>query len=135
VASFLVEDGYGRFLSRTNNSVAPTIDPTNNARHTIASPASNRIAKTATAQEPAMIHNAMTIDREASAVFAGAIEDGVGSAAGSCLVALGGCLDRAEPKMNDRIKRLFIASSPKLNAKEVQRDQAGTKAAVAVSVP
>jgi hypothetical protein len=26
MASFLVEDGYGRFLSRTNNSVTPTIE-------------------------------------------------------------------------------------------------------------
>jgi hypothetical protein len=48
-----------------------------------------------------MIHNAITIDREASAVFAGA--------AGSRLVAVGGV--RAEPRMNDRIKRLFRASS------------------------
>jgi hypothetical protein len=50
MATFLVEDGYGRFLSRTNNSVAPTIDPTSNARHTIASPASNRTARMAAAQ-------------------------------------------------------------------------------------
>ena len=49
-----------------------------------------------------MIHNAMMIDRAASAVFAGAV--------GSGLVAVEGCLDRPEPIMNDRIKRLFKAS-------------------------
>jgi hypothetical protein len=82
-----------------------------------------------------MIHNGMTTDWEASAVFAGAIEDALGSAAGSGLVALGGCLDRAPPRMNDKSRRLFTASTFKREAKEVQRDQAGTKAAVSVSVP
>jgi hypothetical protein len=40
--------------------VAPTIDPASNARHTIASPAWNRIARIATAQDAATIHSAIT---------------------------------------------------------------------------
>jgi hypothetical protein len=60
-----------------------------------------------------MIDNAKTTYRE----------DALGATADSCLVAFGGCLDRPELKMNDRIKRLFKASSLKLDAKEVQRDK------------
>jgi thiamine pyrophosphate-dependent acetolactate synthase large subunit-like protein len=35
------------------------------------------------------------------------VEDALGSAAGASLVEVGGCLDRAEPRMNERIKRLL----------------------------
>ena len=82
-----------------------------------------------------MIHNAMTTDREASAVSVGAIEDALGSAAGSGLVALGGRLDRAQPKMNDRINRLFISSFLKLEAKEVPKGPSGDQGRCWVSVP
>ena len=45
-----------------------------------------------------------------SAVFAGTVEAALGSAAGAGPVEVGGCFEQAaaSPRMNDRIKRLFI---------------------------
>ena len=45
-----------------------------------------------------------------SAVFAGTVEAALGSAAGAGPVEFGGCFEQAaeSPRMNDRIKRLFI---------------------------
>jgi hypothetical protein len=52
----------GSLGGRVAIQVAPTIDPNSNARHTIASPPSNRFARIATAQDAAAIHNATTRD-------------------------------------------------------------------------
>jgi len=48
-----------------------------------------------------------------SAVFAGTVEAALGSAAGAGPVEVGGCFEQAapNPRMNDRINRLFIFAS------------------------
>jgi hypothetical protein len=49
-------------------------------------------------------------DAALSAVFAGRVEAALGSAAGAGPVEVGGCFEQAapNPRINERIKRLFI---------------------------